>query len=342
MRKELWLLVLIIVVGVALRLTVIPAFSSTYKPVDVYYVDSQAANMTLNLQNPYTSTFHVHNYTWAFFAYLPMISIYYVPFYVLGDIRYGNIFADVLIMLALFWIGKSFNRGIAIWAPLTFAILPWAIWLTSIAATNIMIGTAFLMLALASLLRKKFVTAAIFLGLAVASNQLVALLLPLFGFYYWKQRKLSQFTVSLAVCAARILPYFVSAPSNFFAAVFELQFVRYLQPVGPFSLYSVLSLNFGIQLNSLIRVAIFSLPFALITFAPKKRSTTVVISVGAVLFLAAFVLPVNGFWNYFLPSITISCAFIPYLTDILDRKLQEIKWLPYYHWLDYLKPKKTE
>ena len=124
MRKETWLLATIIVLGIALRLFVLVFIAPAYLPIDVYVVDQQAPRTILNLQNPYDYIFSVHHYTLVTFAYLPMVSIYYVPFLVLGDIRYGNIFADVLIMLALYWIAKSFNCKTAVYAPFVFAVLP--------------------------------------------------------------------------------------------------------------------------------------------------------------------------------------------------------------------------
>ena len=127
------------------------------------------------------------------FAYLPMVPIYYAPFYLLGDIRFGSIFADILIMFSLYYIAKSINRGAAFFAPLAYAFFPFSIWLTSVASTNIMIGTSFLTVSTATLLQKKHLVAAIFLGLALATNQLVLLALPLIIFYLWGERKISYF-----------------------------------------------------------------------------------------------------------------------------------------------------
>ena len=238
-------------------------FSSLYPPIDAFIVDKESANVILNLQNPYTYTYPVHNYILNIFAYLPMVPIYYAPFYLLGDFRYGSIFADVLIMLAAYWIAKSLNRGKALLAPLAFALLPPSIWLSSIAGTNIMVGTAFLMLSLAALMHKKYGVAAVFLGLGIATNQLVALMLPLFGYYYWSEHKLSRFSLSLLVSAVIILPFYLSAPSNFFYDVMEYQFLRPPQLDGTYSLYHIFSTNFGIQLSFIVRVVLFTVPFLL-------------------------------------------------------------------------------
>ena len=329
MRKELLILALIIVLGVALRVAVIPVYGGTYKPVDVYFVDAQAPRLILSLQNPYAYTYAVHNYTTSVFAYLPMVPIYYLPFYLLGDVRYGNIFADVMIMLALFWIAKSFKLKTAVYAPLAFAVLPWSIWLTSITATNFMVGTAFLTLSLAALLRKKYTIVAVLLGLGVATNQLVSLTLPLFAYYYWKEGKLSRFLPSLAVAAAIILPFIFAAPSKFYYDIVEYQFTRSLQADGPFSLYSILNTFLRIDLNTLTRIVIFSVSYLLAAFAFRKKSNLLILAAGIVLFSAAFVLPVNGLWNYFLPTFALCCILAPLAGDEVDRRMLGVKWWPH-------------
>ena len=328
MRKEVWLLALIIVLGVALRLAVIPVYGGSYKPVDTYMVDEQATKLILNLQNPYAYTFSVHNYTLGSFAYLPMVPIYYVPFYLLGDLRYGNIFADVLIMLAAYWIAKSLNFRTAIYAPLAFAVLPWSIWLTSISSTNFMVGTAFLMLSVAALLRKKYIIAAVFLGLSVAANQLIVLALPLFGYYYQIEHKLSCFLPSLLVSAAVIRPFFLSSPSNFFHDVVDYPFIRPVQAYTPFSLNGILITTFNVQISTLIRISIFTISFLLATLLFRKKPSLFLLSAGVVLFLAAFVLPKDGLWNYFLPSFALCCFLAPLAGDEVDRGTQKISWWP--------------
>jgi hypothetical protein len=327
MRKEVWMLAAIIMLGIAIRLVVMYTLSVYNPPIDAFIVDKESANVILHLQNPYTYSFPVHDYYLNVFAYLPMVPIYYVPFYVLGDFRFGSIFADVLIILAAYWIAKSYNRGFAFYAPLAYALLPPSIWLSSIAGTNIMVGTAFLMLFFAALLQKKYGVAAVFLGLGVAANQMVALMLPLFAFYYWREHKVSRFTLSLLVSATIILPFYLSSPSNFIYDVVEFQFLRPAQSNGSYSLYHILNSGFGIQLSFYIRATLFAVPFILSAFWSRRKPNLLLISAGLLLFLEAFVLPINGFWTYFLPSLAILCAFIP---AAVERVMQKITRHPSY------------
>jgi hypothetical protein len=322
LKRDVWVLASVIILGVAIRLAAMLVFSSMYPPIDAFIVDKESANVLLSGQNPYTYAFPVHNYILNVFAYLPMVPIYYAPFSILGDFRYGSIFADVLIMLAIYSIAKSFNRGAAVYAPLAFALLPQSIWLSSVTGTNIMVGTAFMMLSLAMLMKKNYGVAAVFLGFGVAANQLVALMLPLFAFYYWSVHKLSRFSLSLLVSAAVMLPFFLYSPSAFFYDVVEFQFLRPIQLDGSYSLYNFLNTNFGIQLSIYIRVVLFTVPFMFSAFWSRSRPNLLLMSAGIMLFLAAFVLPINGFWNYFIPSLAILCAFIPPAIELIMLKIE--------------------
>ncbi len=306
-----------------IRVISIPLFANApYNPVDVYYVDNQAAKLILDFQNPYSQNLIAHGYALNMFAYLPMVPIYYAPFYLLGDIRLGSIFADILIMFSLYFIAKSINRGAAFFAPLAYAILPFSIWLTSVASTNIMIGTSFLAVSTAALLRKKHLAAAIFLGLALATNQLVFLALPLFFIYFWRERKILYFLGSLLVTAGIVLPFLLQDTFRFIYDVILFQFQRPLQINGIFSLYSLINTTTGLSLTSWIRVALFFAATLIAVICLRRKTLLLVPLIGTLLFLGAFILPVNGFWNYFLPGATFLIAGIPYVIDEITIKIE--------------------
>src|SRR5579862_6848880 len=90
-RTSLWTkLLLVTCLGVVLRLAVLVIFSHTrYQPVDVYYVDIQSSQAIINFQNPYAQVFSVHGTNIQLLAYLPFVPLYYSPFLLFGDIRYG-------------------------------------------------------------------------------------------------------------------------------------------------------------------------------------------------------------------------------------------------------------
>jgi hypothetical protein len=313
-----------VVIGTIIRLISIPAFANApHSPVDVYYVDNQAAKLILELRNPYTQGLTVHNSQPSLFAYLPMIAIYYAPFYVLGDIRFGSIVADILIMFSVYWIAKSINKGAAFFAPLAYALLPFSIWLTSVASTNIMIGTSFLTLSIAALLKKKYVIAATLLGVAMTTNQLVVLTLPLIIYYFWGKRKLSHFSISLLVSAMIIIPFIFSDPIRFIYDVLTFQFQRPLQSDGPFSLYSLVFGITGQSLDSWIRIGLFLIATLIALALLVKKPSFFIPLLGSVLLLGAFILPVNGFWNYFLPGAAFFCATLPFVINEVALKIEK-------------------
>ncbi|MHB2035939.1 MAG: hypothetical protein ACYCPW_04240 [Nitrososphaerales archaeon] len=320
--KEIFQLAIIVTIGVAIRLVVIPAVSgSPYGVVDVYYADKQAAKSVLDFVNPYSQTYIVNGIQSVNFVYLPFVPIYYAPFYILGDIRFGNIFADILIMLSVYYVAKSIRRDRAIYAPLLFAILPVSIWLTIVSGTNIMVGTAFLALGAAAVLHGKFWSGSLFLGIAVATNQLLVLALPMIIYYYWKRGRLYEFSIVALVAAAIILPFFIMSPSRFIYNVLEYQFVRPLQANGSYSLYSILYVAFGVRFTSWVRVGSVLVLTTLNVLWVSRRIDTFVLSIGMMLLLGAFILPVNGFWNYFLPSLAFFCALLPRLIYELNSRI---------------------
>jgi hypothetical protein len=312
-------LVLVIAIGVGIRLAMISwGATSPYQPVDVYDADAQSAQLILNLQNPYVHIYVFNSYQQDFFAYLPMVPVFYAPFSLLGDVRYGSIFADVLIMVAVYSIAQSLKKGFAVFAPLLFAILPMSIWLTSVAGTNMMVGTAFFALSLATLLKEKYGIAALCLGLGMASNQIVVVLLPLFGYYFWNKGKTVHIAGALSVAAAIILPFLVANPSKFAYGVFMFQLDRPLQLNGPFSLYSIVGSALGIQLSFWVRAGLF-LAFTIASLLAVRRKLWLFVPLSGVLvFLGAFVIPVNGFWNYFLPAVTVVAALVPAAHGLLE------------------------
>jgi len=319
-----YLIFIIVGIGVIIRLVSIPVFAFVANsPVDVYYVDRLAAQIVLDLKSPYLQGVVFHNFVLNQFPYLPMIPVFYAPFYLLGDIRFGSIFADILIMFSIYWIAKSINRGAAFFAPLAFALLPFSIFLTSVISTNMMIGTAFLTLSTAALLKKNYLVGAILLGVALATNQLVALVLPLLIFYFWGERKFSHFLGSLLVSAGIILPFLIANPFRFVYDVVLFQFERPLQVDGSFSLYSLVNSITGIALDSWVRVALFLLVILVAVLWFKRKTFYLIPLMGGVLLLGAFILPVNGFWNYFLPGAAFFCALIPYAIDEITSKIEK-------------------
>ena len=126
---------------------------------------------------------------------------------------------------------------------------------------------------------------------------------------------------SLLVGAGIVLPFFMQNTFRFIYDVILFQFQRPLQSNGVFSLYSLVNTTTGISLSSWIRVTLFLVATLIAVICLRRKKLLLVPLMGTLLFLGAFVLPVNGFWNYFLPGATFLIAGIPYVIDELTIKI---------------------
>ena len=108
---------------------------------------------------------------------------------------------------------------------------------------------------------------------------------------------------------------------RFIYDVILFQFQRPLQSNGVFSLYSLINTITGVSLTAWIRVTLFLVATLIAVICLRRKKLLLVPLMGTLLFLGAFVLPVNGFWNYFLPGGTFLIAGIPYVIDELTIRI---------------------
>jgi hypothetical protein len=302
---------LVALTGVAVRIVVLVLSTpSPYKPVDVYFSDTEAAKTLTGLQNPYTHIYSADAGNPKVFAYLPVIPIYFVPFVLLGDVRYGGIFADLVIILSCFSIGRLVSPFYAICGSLAYALFPVSIWLTSVSATNVMVGAMFLLLAFVAMFTERYSLSSLFLGIGLATNQLIILTIPFFAFYLFKTGKLSYLSISVAVGLAITLPFFLASPANFLYDVVFFQFSRPLQTNGAMSLLALIYDTTGFTLILPVRAVI--VVFCAFIMLKRVRGTSSLL-LGSVMLLVvgASVLPVNTFWNYFLLPSALFSPLVP-------------------------------
>jgi uncharacterized membrane protein len=181
-----------------------------------------------------------------------------------------------------------------------------------------MVGTMFLMLAFASMLKEKYLLTSIFLGLSLAANQLIILSLPFFGYYLFRNSKLFYLLSALIVTLIVILPFYVASPNNFVYNVGSYQFSRPLQGNGDISLYALIHNIWGFELLPEIRWVIVIVACVFLLRIAKTTSSLLAVS-ATLIAIGAFVLPVNTFWNYFLLPIAIVCSLIPAIIQRVER-----------------------
>jgi hypothetical protein len=323
-------LIPIATIAVFLRLIMIPMLGNGVhgNPVDIYYVDVEAAKLLLHFRDPYLFSSYTNHYgAVVTFAYLPLIPAYFAPFVLLGsDIRYGSILADVVIAIALYFIGRSLlgqkysGSWISFSGSIVFAIMPLSIYLTSVTGSNQMIGPMFLIIALAALLEGVWLVAGIFLGLALASNQFILLVFPVILIYCLRNRDLRTVFISILVACAIVVPFLIHSPSKFLYDVVLFQFQRPVQHNGIWSLYGLVYAISGFQIRTYWRAAIFLVTAGIATYMFSNSKRNILIGIALVSGLASIVLPIDGFWNYFLFPITMVCALVPLI--LLEAKVK--------------------
>ncbi len=295
---------------------------------DVFYYDSQAAGVLLSGSNPYT-----HMYTGIpprlatpgatdVFAYFPLTAIYLVPFQVLGDVRFGFIFADFIIALTLYL--SSGKRGRS--ASLLYLFMPFTVVFSTIYLNNTLISILFFALFFYFEKRGRRLLSSLSLGLSLAAIQVVWIIFPIIAFYFLRQRRFKHLALALGTALLAALPL---AILDFNAFLSETVFFQFSRPVlglitttGPvgFTLDSLLNINLNLGLNGLLTSLVgFTLPIwlragALLVILPFfLRSTNGISGLlrasGGFLLLSLFVLPNDFFLPYLEMPFFILLAF---------------------------------
>ncbi len=195
---------------------------------DVFYFDREAAQVLLAGTNPYNHTFTAVPSSLetpgaaGVFAYLPLTLLYLVPFYLIGDIRLGFIFADVVIGLLLFLQGGKWS----FLASVVYLLIPFTIVLSTIYVNDLVVA-ALLFSVFAALEKSGRTTAgSVSLGVAMATNQLAWLVFPFIAYWYIRSGRKTSLLVMILTAAVFITPFLVWSPGSFFYSTLVFQFSR--------------------------------------------------------------------------------------------------------------------
>jgi hypothetical protein len=287
---------------------------------DVYYYDLQAARAILTGQSPYA--YHFFNVpselmtagAESVFAYLPIAAMYQVPFYLLGDVRFGFILADLVIGASIYF----FRQKLSLILSLLYLFLPFTILLSTIFLNNSLISMLFVALSLLLEKRGKGMAAAIFFGVALATTQLSWLIFPLLISYYLRSERWKESITILLVPLTIILPFLLITPSEFIKDTIEFQFSRpipYLMDTGSANYNLNLSLNgilltlFHFTLPAYARL-ISTIAIALSLVIRVNNYKNFILLSSVFMLLATFILPNVFFWAY------IEFPFLLFLTFV--------------------------
>lgn len=218
------------VVYIALALIVIHAFpiniTSSDVPVDVRQaevylskgINPYGQNYTIDARaNPYNESQN-HIEIVQFLQYPPMMILYYFPFYLLGDVRYGNLFADMIIygLIVSYFSEKSFERKFAflfLGNGLNFVVNYYY-------GGNDIVAGLFVAISI-YLLNKKEKLSAVGYGLSLVTKQLTLLALP---YFVIKASKKIIYVLLVAITGLLVaLPFF---PEVIYNVVFRIFYGR--------------------------------------------------------------------------------------------------------------------
>jgi len=327
-----------VLLAVVARLVLILSVPPT---TDVYYYDTQAAEALLAGTSPYAHTFTgiparlLTPGAANVFAYLPFTALYLVPFRLLGDIRIGLVLADLLVALTLYLSAEK--RGMAISAVYLFT--PFVVVFSSIYINNAIVSLLFLALYLYFERNGRRLLPPICLGLSLASIQFTWLILPVFVYHQFRERKFQDIVIELTTASLVILPFAILDFNSFFYETISFQFSRPVLEVitinGPIdlSLGALLNINLNLSLNGfLLTLAGLTLPLwarvgALAVILPfvlrrVKDLSSMIYASGVFLLITLFVLPSD----FFLPYIELPFfIFLAYLIFGLSERVLTLK-----------------
>jgi len=208
---------------------------------DVPFMVNQGIDYLIKGVNPYGQPYHVNIYlpfwklppfqstevkivTRYFFEYPPLTLFYYLPFHLLGDIRYGNLVADIVIFFIIIFYFKKQpeNQKFA----LLFLVNGINFYANYIPAGIDILPAMFLAFALYFMkYREKFT--GIFYGFALMAKQLPLIALP---FFLLKLKNKTFFIFSSALVSILIFAPFM--PNVFIDTVIKIFYPRF-----PFASY---------------------------------------------------------------------------------------------------------
>jgi hypothetical protein len=200
----------ILAVGVVSRLYLIDKFRPSFGQIDVPYVNEAAVGTLLQFRNPYNEIFFSH----IVYNYPPFSLLYYTPFVVIGDLRYGNVVADVLTAIGIFLIGLRRYRPVSGAVVASLFSLSSLSMVTTYYGNNHMITASFLVLTLLALVYKRFGVAGCLLALSALTTQFGVLAVPFALHHAYTTGKLRRVLLAATATASCILLPFAATAKN--------------------------------------------------------------------------------------------------------------------------------
>lgn len=240
LRRLTWLAAAyLLVVGVLLRLgTLVGFFGVPPAGVasDVLTITREALAVLMQRQNPYTHAFTTGQVPIEVYAYGPGSLLYYLPGFLLGNVRYMEIVAAGIVLAGLAWTARILRTSWPLALMGLYAAAPPLVTLATDNSNDTGVGALLFAATLALLLARRhtstrgLVLAGILLGWAVAFKHYTLAFWPFFVAYLYGQGWTAE--VRIGSWFRRLASWVVYAVSSIgFAALLSLPFVIW-SPVG--------------------------------------------------------------------------------------------------------------
>ena len=280
--------------------------------IDVHVFLSHGAEALLQGQNPYSVTYpniYGPEETSLYYGpgvvergqvtygapYPPFSLLWAVPGYVLGDVRLASLAATMVLAALMYGRGRE-SRGVAL-----------SILLVTLPTTGHVIGGSWTESSIAALLggavwavtRRRFMVAAVLLGLLFASKQYMVVALPCLWLLrpYATKARVAVFT---GVAAASVVPFLLWNPGDFWRAIVEFQLI---QPFRPDSLSLLVWLvnhgwTSGRSASGVLPLAVGAAIAVAVAWRAKPGATSFAAALGLSL-LGTVLLSKQAFVNYY-------------------------------------------
>lgn len=287
---------------------------------DGYYFTTESISCVLSLENPYNHTFSaipsslLTKGSESIFAYLPFVTIFSTPFYLIGDIRYGFTLSDILIGFAIYRINLKSHSHKAILLSSIYLFFPFTIGWTVWAGVNTNIGVAFLMLSVMFMQDHRGLEAGTCFGLSLAALQLSWIVMPFLFYYFFKNGLKRFFLYSIAVCGMIMIPFFAAGINDMVYDVLLFHLTRQTAPV--FIMNSFPHAEINVSINGFLHTFLgFEIPlyvkafillptiFILLRKSTDFRKTVFNALIFSIIFL--FILPNNLLINYLVLPLSL-------------------------------------
>jgi len=292
--------------GAVSRLYLINKFRPSFQQIDVPYVNEAAVGALLQFRNPYNELF----FSRIVYNYPPFSLLYYTPFVVIGDLRYGNLVADVLTAAGIFLMGVKGHRPVLGAMVASLFSLSSLSMVTTYYGNNHMVTASFLVLTMLALVYKRPGVAGCLSALSALTTQLGALAVPFVLYHAYTIGKLRRVLLAATATASCILLPFAATSKNLaYNLVGFFVFNPTTQILGQVTEFKVL----GFPPTRLIGIVLIGALMVYPYFAKnlKKTRDLHVVCAGAIvstLIFSVLVTPVF-FETYLVPSVAMILVY---------------------------------